>query len=46
MRQLYVTFQSQAPDPNSGSLKNQEKISQFCACASLSEKIIEIEPLF
>jgi len=28
---LSAPFQSQAPDPNSGGLKNEEKISQFCA---------------
>ena len=31
MRRLCATFYLQAPDPNSGGLKNQEKISQFCA---------------
>ena len=30
---LCATFLSQAPDPNLGGLKNQEKISQFCVIA-------------
>ena len=28
---LRVSFNRKAPDPNSGGLKNQEKISQFSA---------------
>ena len=38
MRQLSATIYSQAPDPNLGGLKNQEKISQFCAVGIVAKK--------
>ena len=46
---LFVPF-SLASDLNSGDLKNQEKISQFCTAKQLAqvlcEKIIQIDILF
>ena len=42
MRQLYVTFQSQAPDPDLGGLKIRKKFLNFAPLASASQQRVPV----